>query len=219
MLLYDFSLPSFESQSRMASFLASEFHDIRASRLRVARMRKSAQSARRILKFHEILICVISPRPCGNAAERNRDSFFSRCFFFFFFSRRNEFHANFAQHRPHNATRRLFAFAINYHVRAQLWRNPRIIWMELPECGRLFRERTSVCVPRNGALRAVRPRFADVIGKEPKFVLVTLQLGANLGAIARFWNLCASVYVCLGMYHFLLNDSCSLPVLLLLWYF
>lgn len=77
-----------------------------------------------------------------------------------FSSKCNGFHANFARcvHNTALAIHQLFAFAINYSAFAQLWRNPRIIWMELPECGRLFREHTSVCVQRNGALQA---QFVD----------------------------------------------------------
>lgn len=68
-------------QSHVCGFLASEFHDIRASR--VVRMRKCTKHARYILKFREYLARAVSPRPCGNAQlrETHRDSLF---FLFFF---------------------------------------------------------------------------------------------------------------------------------------
>lgn len=117
MHLYDFSCLNFESQSHVW-LEAFSLRNFTTYAHLVVCMRKCTKHARYILKFREYLARAISPRPHRKrAAEGNAPRF---SLLSFLFPRRNEFHANFAQHRPHNATRRLFAFAINYWVRAQL---------------------------------------------------------------------------------------------------
>lgn len=144
--------------ARDLGFLASEFHDIRASR--VVCMRKCTDAHGVSWNSASVSHGAVSPRPCGNAAEENA-SRFSPSSFSSFLPRRNEFHANFVHKMPRadcSLSRLITRFARNSDVirESSGW--------NFRNAARLFRERTSVCVPRNGALRAVRPRFAaDVI--------------------------------------------------------